>query len=136
VDSITQIKIIDVVGSIDDDFTTYDSQGNKINDPWPTPFASGGFDLDAVAVIHNLFNQDIGENKKPDFHIFPNPVVDNLNFESSQEYHIELLTIKGKVLLQKNSKKAVIKMGNFPKGIYLLRISNDKKKYIRKIVKR
>jgi hypothetical protein len=83
-----------------------------------------------------LFNQDIGENKKTDFRIFPNPVVDNLNFESSQEYHIELLTIKGKVLLQKNSKKAVIQMGNFPKGIYLLRISNDKKKYIRKIVKR
>ena len=29
-----------------------DSLGNKINDPWPTPFDTGGFDLDAVGVIH------------------------------------------------------------------------------------
>ena len=43
--------MVDVVGSIDPMYGTRDSLGNLINDPWPTPFATGGFDLDAVAVL-------------------------------------------------------------------------------------
>ncbi|MCT4664118.1 MAG: T9SS C-terminal target domain-containing protein [Flavobacteriales bacterium] len=48
---IKYIKIKDVVGSLNNEFVTRDSQGNKINDPFPTPFPSGGFDLDAVALL-------------------------------------------------------------------------------------
>lgn len=39
-------------------YASSDSQGHQINDPWPTPFFpngggyTGGFDLDAVGVIH------------------------------------------------------------------------------------
>lgn len=54
VDSVRFVRIVDVVGSIDDNFATFDSQGNKINDPYPTAFASGGFDLDAVGVMHPI----------------------------------------------------------------------------------
>jgi hypothetical protein len=54
VDRIMYVRIIDVVGSIDDSYATYDSLGNKINDPWPTLFASSGFDLDAVGVINTV----------------------------------------------------------------------------------
>lgn len=46
------VRIRDVIGSIDPQFATYDSQGNIINDPFPTPFESGGFDLDAVGIIN------------------------------------------------------------------------------------
>ena len=49
---ITHVKVIDVVGSIDPDYASHDSHGNKVNDPWPTPFHTGGFDLDAIGVIH------------------------------------------------------------------------------------
>jgi len=49
---ITHVRIIDAVGCIQDEYARYDSLGNKINAPWPTPFATGGFDLDAVGVIH------------------------------------------------------------------------------------
>jgi hypothetical protein len=52
VNSITHVRIIDAVGCIQDEYARYDSLGNKINAPWPTPFATGGFDLDAVGVIH------------------------------------------------------------------------------------
>lgn len=45
---ITHIRIVDVVGSLRDSLASYDSGGRAINDPWPTPFPSGGFDLDAV----------------------------------------------------------------------------------------
>lgn len=48
------VRIIDVVGSIDPLFATTDSVGSVINDPWPTVFASGGFDLDGVGVIHAI----------------------------------------------------------------------------------
>jgi len=54
VNRITQVRIVDVVGSIDPKYGTLDSQGNIINDPFPTPFASGGFDLDGVGVIHEV----------------------------------------------------------------------------------
>lgn len=52
VNYITHVRIIDVVGSIDRRYARYDSLGNIINDPWPTPFETGGFDLDAVGVIN------------------------------------------------------------------------------------
>ena len=52
---VTHVRIVDVVGSINPDFARRDSSlpvGRIINDPWPTPFASGGFDLDALGVIN------------------------------------------------------------------------------------
>lgn len=135
IDSITHVKIIDVVGCIQDEYSTYDSQGNKVNDPWPTLFPSGGFDLDAVGVIHNLFNQGIVEYKNSDFKVFPNPVVNRLTFESNEKYHIELLAIGGQVLFKGEISKGVINMRNYPQGIYFMKISNSKRNYTRKIIK-
>ncbi|NQV52593.1 MAG: T9SS C-terminal target domain-containing protein [Flavobacteriales bacterium] len=50
---ITHVRIVDVIGSIDAAYATYDSQGGLINDPWPTNFGPGGFDLDAVGIINS-----------------------------------------------------------------------------------
>jgi hypothetical protein len=50
--NINFVRIIDVIGSINPALATLDSLGNAINDPYPTAFASGGFDLDAVGVIN------------------------------------------------------------------------------------
>ena len=52
VSDIGWVRIVDVVGSIDPAFARFDSLGNIINDPYPTAFGSGGFDLDGVGVIH------------------------------------------------------------------------------------
>jgi hypothetical protein len=54
VNNIGWVRVVDVVGSIDPLYATYDSLGNKVNDPWPTTFASSGFDLDAVGVINTV----------------------------------------------------------------------------------
>lgn len=62
--SITHVRIVDVVGCIDPEYATYDCQGHPVNDPWPTPFASSGHDLDAVGVIHDVAH-------------FPNPPAPN-----------------------------------------------------------
>ncbi|MCX6186277.1 MAG: T9SS type A sorting domain-containing protein [Bacteroidetes bacterium] len=79
INHITHIRIIDVVGSIDNNFAQRDSRGYTINDPWPTPFASSGFDLDAIGVIHQIESTGI---KNPQLNLltnFKNPVNSNEN---------------------------------------------------------
>ncbi len=49
--SISHIRVVDVIGAIGQPFSTRDHLGNEINDPYPTDFASGGFDLDALALL-------------------------------------------------------------------------------------
>ncbi|MBI3837159.1 MAG: PEP-CTERM sorting domain-containing protein [Planctomycetia bacterium] len=46
------VRIVDVVGSINPAFGLRDSLGNLINDPYPTAFSSGGFDLNGVGAIN------------------------------------------------------------------------------------
>jgi hypothetical protein len=46
------VKVVDVVGNINAPYASHDSKSNIINDPWPTPFHSCGFDLDAVGVVN------------------------------------------------------------------------------------
>lgn len=52
VNRVTQVRITDVVGSIDPRYGSRDSLGNLVNDPYATPFASSGFDLDGVGVLN------------------------------------------------------------------------------------
>lgn len=51
-DEINYVRLVDVVGTLDPAHRTVDSLDNPINEPYPTAFASGGFDLDAVGVIN------------------------------------------------------------------------------------
>lgn len=53
-EQINYVRVVDVVGCIDPAYATYDSLGNKVNDPWTTDFDTGGFDLDAVAVMNRF----------------------------------------------------------------------------------
>ncbi|MFN0126223.1 MAG: hypothetical protein ACKV19_06005 [Verrucomicrobiales bacterium] len=54
--SVTHLRIIDVVGSLDPRYARHDSLGRVVNDPWPTFLTTSGFDLDAVAVLHQAAN--------------------------------------------------------------------------------
>jgi hypothetical protein len=74
VNAITHVRIVDVVGRIHPEMGSYDAWGNLINDPWPTPFPSGGFDLDAVGVINESESQNIASHASASLQIYPNPV--------------------------------------------------------------
>ena len=50
--NIRYVRIVDVIGSVDSALGSRDHSGNIVNDPFPTNFASSGFDLDAVGAIH------------------------------------------------------------------------------------
>ncbi len=54
INAITAVRLVDVVGSIDPLYARRDTELRIINDPWPTPFNTGGFDLDAIGVLHTV----------------------------------------------------------------------------------
>ena len=58
--NIMYVKLIDVIG----DGSTFDSHGNPVWDPYPTPNGTGGADLNAVAVLNPA--SEIPENNMPD----------------------------------------------------------------------
>jgi hypothetical protein len=56
INNIVYVRIVDVVGTIDPQYARYDARGHMVNDPYPTAdtiWASGGFDLTGVAVLHD-----------------------------------------------------------------------------------
>src|SRR6185437_9385236 len=77
IDNITHVRIVDVIGSIGE-HASLDSTGRKVNDPYPTPFPSCGFDLDAVGAIHlkttavNSIVDNVGIT------VYPNPTTDKI----------------------------------------------------------
>ncbi|MCF6366267.1 MAG: T9SS type A sorting domain-containing protein [Bacteroidales bacterium] len=121
---INYIKIIDVIGSISDNLASHDSKGNIINDPYPTAFASGGFDLDAVGVINNQSNIKFTE----DIVIVPNPVRDFLNFRSniSKINKVEVFSVTGKLIIS-TDKNNNIDVRKLRKGVYILKVSRNEK---------
>jgi hypothetical protein len=48
---ITHVRVIDVVGTNDPTLGSSDASGNLVIDPYPTPYFSSGFDLDAVGAF-------------------------------------------------------------------------------------
>lgn len=89
INQIHYIRIIDVVGSIDPIYGSQDVNGNFINDPYPTAFASGGFDLDAIAVFH-MEGAELNENEVV-FDILPPLVQSGIELVFNDETIIEFV---------------------------------------------
>ncbi len=58
---IMYVRLIDVIGTADVAFAKTDSEGAIVYDPYPTPFPSCGFDLDAVGVLHVAKSSSVEE---------------------------------------------------------------------------
>ena len=135
---ITHVKIIDVVGSKNSLYARYDSANRAIQDPYPTPFPSGGFDLDAVGVIH-IATTSISEVTQLIEVIYPNPVEDVLTVKLKNG-------IKNKAIYQiVNSFGSIVKLGtlqeqldvsNMQSGVYHLRIFVGENQSTTKVIKR
>lgn len=138
ISKITHVRIIDVVGSLNPTFGTTDSQNNKINDPFPTPFPSGGFDLDAVGVIH-YSTTSVEELFASQFNVYPNPFKDVIHIENKSitEIKYQLTDIYGKVLISATTHHSspITLNPNVPAGIYFLTISQGDKRTTQKLIK-
>ena len=96
INAITYVKLIDVIGSIDTQFGSVDDSGDLINDPYPTEFDSGGFDLDAVAVINEA---PAGINESfMHFSISPNPTTGIIQIHSNEQGVIIFYNAIGELL--------------------------------------
>ncbi len=128
INNINFVRIVDVVGSIDPRYGSYDSQGHIINDPFPTPFETGGFDLQAVGVINLASTVNLTEtiSEKP-MYLYPNPLKEgNPIFISGIDNNDEILTLQitnlyGTVVFNSTtSEKQTGYITNLTEGIYIV----------------
>lgn len=135
INNVTHVKIIDVVGCIQPPYATYDAQNNIINDPYPTNFSSGGFDLDAVGVIHENI-QNIDEyNFSDHVLIFPQPANNFIQIiltPNETLYSAEIVDTNGKTVIA--STTSTIHVSAVPDGIYGLRLKTENKRCSKKII--
>lgn len=132
---ITHVKLVDVVGSIDPEYATYDSYGNPVNDPFPTPFWSSGFDLDAVGVINQSTMNTVDESWTK-LRIYPNPVKDQFYIGIYEKAEIQIFDPTGKLASSQTSENnRPIDVSNLKKGIYFVQIYTGQKKSLHKLIK-
>ena len=138
INEIRYVRIIDVVGSIDTLYAQRDSKNRIINDPWPTPFASSGFDLDAVGVINqaaknssetypNQFKQPLYFNTTSNsIHVAAN--ANTTNYQQKNELNV--YNLAGKICLKTpldNAKSATHEIqipSSLSAGTYIARYNN------------
>ncbi|MBR1549181.1 MAG: choice-of-anchor J domain-containing protein [Bacteroidales bacterium] len=140
VDSIVYVRIVDVVGTIDPEYATYDAFGHIVNDPWPTSdtvWGSGGFDLTGVAVLNEyVAPQPIGieDIDLAIEAVWPNPATDRVNVAVSRSVEAQLFDLSGRMvgsyrLLEGNN---VIDLASFAEGVYMLRAEGTVHKIVKK----
>ena len=134
INAITHVKISDVVGSINPSYASYDQYNNVINDPYPTPFASCGFDLDAVGVIHSL-SELKSLHKMIELSLYPNPISKEEATSIKCSEYIDAISIfesNGKLLFK--GELAALKSLRFEAGVYFIMVTTSKGDFQQKLI--
>lgn len=133
INRITHVKLIDVIGSIDPKIGSKDKYGTCINDLFPTEFPSGGFDLDAVGVIHqgalgiieNQFN----------FSMYPNPTNQFVTFNVDRECTLKIMDPSGKILFEEIIGASImVDVSIYKSNVLYVNLSNEKFNHTDKII--
>ncbi|PCJ23815.1 MAG: hypothetical protein COA97_10865 [Flavobacteriales bacterium] len=136
VNSISHIRVIDVVGNINEPYATYDSQNNPVNDPWNTVFPTGGFDLDAIGVI-NFTSTSVEElNNEIILSIYPNPSSDIVYFKFKKQgnYTYQMVNLSGQQVAN-GVLDSQISISQLEAGIYFLQVYSENDFTVQKIIK-
>lgn len=131
--NITHVRVVDVVGSIDTAYCTYDAEGNIVNDPFPTPSYSAGFDLDGVAVLH----QKVGINTttaNSGINAYPIPARCTLwvSCPTANNSMLTLYDMTGRKVQQVKATypQTAIDVNHLPNGIYVVSVGSERKKVV------
>jgi len=132
---ITHIRLVDVIGNINPDIASHDSEGNIVNEAWPTPFATCGFDLDAVGVIHSA--QSIESLQSSSIQLYPNPSKDFITILTERDLMLNILDFSGRVIIETsvNAGSSQIDISNLNSGIYFVNFLDNQNLYNQKFVK-
>jgi hypothetical protein len=122
VNNIHYIKIKDVIGTLDPERCTRDYYEQKINDPYPTDFPTGGFDIDAIGIIHTLFPTGLNDMKAFQLQLYPNPATHSLRIQSSEPIASYMIhSMDGRFVQAANENvENNITISHLPSGTYLL----------------
>lgn len=132
--AVTLVRIIDVIGSISGHVTT-DQYGTAINDPYPTAFESGGFDLEAIGIINGTLGVDDLETLN--VKVFPNPAADYIQIIVNGEADLSLYSTDGRLILTKKQLNSTfISMDEFATGMYYLQVNQNGKQQNLNILKK
>lgn len=135
VEKITHVKIIDVVGSLGEKGTV-DSHGNKINDLFPTPFNTGGFDLNGVGVINEMNSLSL-QKEESNFSIYPNPSRGKVTVSINNGTLDALRVINqwGQKIQHFEPLDGVSSLPiELPAGLYIIQIQSNQKMVARKLI--
>ena len=134
INNITHVRLVDCIGTIDPQYCTYDAHGNIVNDPYPTAFNSGGYDLTGVAVL-NQHSASITVADLSNVKVFPNPCRDFVQLSGmpiGEEYRIYDLCGKTVATGICQSNSFFINTQALQQGVYVLKIGRVAKKIVKK----
>ncbi len=135
INNITHIRLVDVVGCVAPRYATRDSRGHIINDPYPTPFHSSGFDLDGVCVLNGWRPNGVEENTMVNhtLTVYPNPCHSNITLNTEAHDVVMLFNMQG-ALLQRvvaTDNTTTLNMQDLPAGMYIVRCGNQSAKVVK-----
>ena len=136
INNVTHVRVVDVVGSINPLYGTTDKNGHLINDPYPTNFNTGGFDLTGVAVMNGWTPTSVNEYQQEiSFMAYPNPCQNVLTISAvTTNEPVSLFNAMGQQIWSGMTQDTYmqIDMQSYPAGVYMLQVGTQ----ITKIVKR
>lgn len=130
-DTVHYVRLIDVVGCVNDSFGSRDSKGRLINDPWPSPFESSGFDLDAVGIVNGtLLSRD--EHTLQNVKIYPTRTRSNelIQVDAPVGSVVSVYDMNGKEVLTSTSDSIRIN----GTGVYVIQVHNETRMYTQKVI--
>ena len=132
INNITHVRVVDVVGSINPLYATYDAYGHMVNDPFPTNSYSSGFDLDGVAVLHST-SEGIDDVDEVAVRVYPNPATDYITISGAEGKQAELFDLTGRRVMEftVSGASCTVSVAALPAGIYMLRIDGEAIKVIK-----
>ena len=135
INNITHVRVIDVVGSIDPQYGTYDAFGHLINDPFPTITYSAGFDLDGVAVMNTSLGID--QAQTAELSLYPNPANHSVTARFAAQTQHATATIydmAGRVVVslpvEAGSTSLTINTASLANGVYMLHLAGNNQKLV------
>jgi hypothetical protein len=132
------VKMKDVVGSLNENGCTRDFYNHKINDPYPTPFASAGFDIDALGVIHQKYPTSVENSiSVSSISLYPNPCRNELNISSKKTFkEAWVKTFDGRLMAKLKISNNKIDIRALSSTLYFLElIDSDNHVFVSKFIK-
>jgi hypothetical protein len=139
INNISHVRLVDVVGSINPLYAGKDKDDHTINEAYPSPYPSAGFDLNGVGVINSLKPTSVKEITNAfSIKIYPNPTNDIIHIisENRNGAHYSLRDIAGKEICKGSfSGQISLSLKERNKGFYFLYVAYGNEHFVQKIIK-